>query len=99
MFRILWKVIGDGVPACLRANKDMLVRLDRWLVYQRAHRHMNISAVADDGIKKRTAGAAMGVMALRVAEDHHAVLASHDPKLCALYPGEGLERRPSRAAA
>ena len=62
------------------------------IVDKRSHSDMNESAVADDGIKQRTAETAMRVMAVLFAENHELVRTLDDTQFVARNACEGFER-------
>lgn len=94
MLLILRQVIGDGEPARLRTDEDVLGWTNGWVVDERSHGDMDVGAVAHERIKQGAALAAMRVVAALVAEDQEFVLAFGEEKLSRSIPAKGLNAEP-----
>jgi hypothetical protein len=71
----------------------VLRRADARVVLERAHRDVDVRAVAHDRVQERAADAAARVVRLLVAPDEQRLGARDDLELLALDAGERLERR------
>src|SRR5262245_21048811 len=95
----LRQVVRDFEPWRLRSHEDVLVGPNRRCVDHGSKGHMNIGAVADDGIEQRTAGRAVSVMGVGLADDQELIAPLDHLQLRPLDAGEGLKRRAGGAAA
>src|SRR5688572_3214079 len=96
---VLRQVVGDLVPRRLRAHVDVRRRPDRRRVSQRAEIHVHGLPILNQGVQEAAASSAMGVVAVRVAEEEEPVRAGFDRELRPLDAGEGLERGTRAAPA
>ena len=78
---MLGQIVGDLEPRRLRADEDVLGRSDRRSIFERAHRHVHESAVADDGEQERSACSATAVVRVRFAVDQQRLLPGGDGEL------------------
>jgi hypothetical protein len=94
----LREVIRDFEPGRLRSHEDVLVGPNRGCVDHGSQGDMNIGAAADDRIEQRTAGRAVSVMGVGLADDQQLVAPLDQLHFRPLDTGEGLERRAGGAA-
>jgi hypothetical protein len=95
---MLRKIVGDGEPRRLGANEDVRRGADGGLITESAERHMNVPALANQGVQEGAALGASGVMGEFLPEDEQVSGPVHELELLPLDAGEWFEGSTGGAA-
>jgi hypothetical protein len=95
---MLRKIVGDGEPRRLRANEDVRRGADGGLITESAERHMNVLALANQGVEEGATLGAPGVMCEFFPENEQVSGPVHQLELLPLDAGEWFEGSTGGAA-
>src|SRR5690348_18111845 len=95
----LGQIIADVVPGRFRTDKNMTGRPNGWTIDQRSQRNVQIGAVANQRIEKRTAPFTMRVMVRAATIPHDVIATARECETVGLYTRERLRSRPGGSPA